>query len=121
MGRLCQPRFDPKALVEARRAFRFNGKDFKPGQPFQVTDKNARRARKMYEGRFLCRSENREQVVFTQPSGLRVVRRSTGWYDVMGPGDKVLNPAAMRKEAAEAFAAGYTPPEAGPAPEAPAP
>lgn len=105
MKKFSQLRFDPAAPVEARREFRYDGKDYKPGEQFPVTDSNERRARQLYERRFLRRSENREQVVFPQASGKRVVMRSPGWYDVMGPDDAVLNERPLRKKAAEEFAA----------------
>ena len=98
------PQFDPSKTITVIRPISYAGKEFAPGDEFPVDD--PRRARQLYEQRYLRMSDNRDKVVYHKPGGRRVVMRSPGWYDVLDADGVVLTPRAVRKKAADAMAEG---------------
>jgi len=111
-----QPEFDPAAAYVARRAFRFGGADYAPGDAFDVRG-GMRRARRMFEhgrlrmvGVVLRRRPSAlapkvEQAAAASAS-LTLVPRSAGWFDLVDADGNAVNERAVRKDAALSMAAG---------------
>lgn len=97
--------FDRYGRYVARRHFQFDGEQFEPGDPFDIRGAE-RRAERLYRLRYIQPAPDGVSVVVngTHETGLRIVKRSPGWYDVLDASGTALNDRAIRYPEAEALA-----------------
>ena len=117
---IWQNKFDPGAEYEVNKPLRFAGEDFKVGDRFDVKT-SERQMRILYDSRFIRRVEPavvqdivilaadpegiadqiKEAVAEGKPKPPELMKKSGGWYDVVGPDGKRLNEKSLRIKDAE--------------------
>lgn len=117
--RHSQPRFNATKEYVARRPFRFNGKQYHPGEPFPVRYQ-IRRALQMYDRRFirLADIQPEREPVPVEPAeapgeapepaeapgeAYTLEVKPGGWYNVLSPAGGAVNERSLRKDEAEAL------------------